>query len=301
MTTSTTNGPCLHASDANFRTWGSNLNAALAAVGLTQTADTGQANWTTITRPAINTYAGYEIWRFNDTLQATAPVFIKIQYGTGSSAGNPRFAISVGTGSDGAGNLTGLVSTARPVVQNSAPSAGTFNTYACYKDGSLSLLWMYQGTATPANSYYGGFTISRTSDYSGNWTADGLLVVLGFGTSSLSTAPILGAQHFNFLDSSIHESTASTSNGTRTFGLMPTGAGAEPGMSDKFYLQYAWVRGLTPVVGLGGIFIDTIGTNATFTATPLGGSLRTYLATNQALGSISPTPTWGAGMAVLWE
>lgn len=62
--------------DAAFRTWGLAYNAKLAAAGLVQTADTGQIDWATVlAATAINTVQGYEIWRFDDALQATVPVF----------------------------------------------------------------------------------------------------------------------------------------------------------------------------------------------------------------------------------
>jgi hypothetical protein len=98
-------------SDANFRAWGSYVAARFGAVGLIQTADTGQINWTTVTTPAgINTYQGYEVWRFADALQTSAPVFFKIQYGEGASADGPGIRLQFGSGSDGAGNLTGNLS-----------------------------------------------------------------------------------------------------------------------------------------------------------------------------------------------
>jgi hypothetical protein len=36
--------------------WGSGIAAQIAAMGLVQTSDTGQINWATVTRPAINTF-----------------------------------------------------------------------------------------------------------------------------------------------------------------------------------------------------------------------------------------------------
>lgn len=100
-----------NSSDANFRAWGSYLSARFSAVGLIQTADTGQINWTTITTPAgVNTYQGYEVWRFADALQASAPVFYRIQYGENDTADTPGIRIQFGAGSDGAGNLTGNLS-----------------------------------------------------------------------------------------------------------------------------------------------------------------------------------------------
>src|SRR6186997_665737 len=100
-----------NSSDANFRVWGAYISSKLLAGGMVQTADTGQINWTTVLTPTgINTYAGYEIWRFADALQASAPVYFKIEYGEGSNVDGPAVRVKFGTGSDGAGNLTGNVS-----------------------------------------------------------------------------------------------------------------------------------------------------------------------------------------------
>jgi hypothetical protein len=82
MPTDIRNLPAFISDDATFRVWGSGLAAQIAAMGLVQTSDTGQINWATVTRPAIGALAGYEMWRFNDALQATKPVFIRLDYGS---------------------------------------------------------------------------------------------------------------------------------------------------------------------------------------------------------------------------
>ena len=72
---------CDNGSNANFRAWGSAISAALAAMGWTQTADTGQVNWSTVTVPAAGAYV-YEIWQPADAFQ-TGPTqyFLKLEYG----------------------------------------------------------------------------------------------------------------------------------------------------------------------------------------------------------------------------
>jgi hypothetical protein len=100
------------ADDASFRSWVHSLSDGLAAVGsITQTADTGQINPDTVLKPtATAVAAGYQVWRFNDALQATRPIFFKLEYGSGSSVINSAGVwITIGSGSDGAGNLTGVV------------------------------------------------------------------------------------------------------------------------------------------------------------------------------------------------
>jgi len=91
--------------DAGWIAWGTAIHNALVALGtLVQTADTGQVNWATITTRSTV----YEVWRFNDANQGAAPCFIKIFYWqTGSQ---PRFRMTVSTGTDGAGTPTGNIS-----------------------------------------------------------------------------------------------------------------------------------------------------------------------------------------------
>jgi hypothetical protein len=111
MATAIVSAPKINDTDANFRLWGKGFSDALLACGLTKASDTGQIDWTTVTRPLTNVSQGYEIWRFSDALQASAPVFIKIEYGGAATAANPNIWFTVGTGTNGSGTLTGQVGT----------------------------------------------------------------------------------------------------------------------------------------------------------------------------------------------
>lgn len=133
----------LHTTDAEFRAWATNLDAALVAVGLVQTADTGQANFATMTRPASGIWTNYRIYRYSDALQATAPVFLRVEYGT-NNTNSPAIRIGVGRATDGAGNLTGGTVAATSLFSSltTAPTAGnTSRTWVCLKDGAFSIAW----------------------------------------------------------------------------------------------------------------------------------------------------------------
>lgn len=159
-----------NSSDANFRSWGSYIAGRFAAVGLVQTADTGQINWTTVTAPlAVTTYQGYEIWRFADALQATAPVYFKIEYGsTNTSANNPGIRIVFGTGSDGVGNLTGTLSSATLYTAGVTASAGAGTIFG---SGSTNRFVFLFFTGANPGMYWG---FERTLDASGNVTNEGV-------------------------------------------------------------------------------------------------------------------------------
>jgi hypothetical protein len=94
------------AGDAPLRTWITAIHNTLSAIGLVQTSDAGQVNLATVTMPGAEGIAGYEIWRFNDSEQATNPIFIRIEYHRGDAIGTPRLQFQVGKGSDGSGGLT---------------------------------------------------------------------------------------------------------------------------------------------------------------------------------------------------
>lgn len=137
MATDQRNLPAFFANDADFRAWGSGIAAQLAAIGLVRTADTGQINWSTVTKPAaINTAAGYEIWRFDDALQATKPVFIKIEYGVGGAVDRPSFWFTFGTQTNGAGTLGGQLSARNQSQSAGSKAAGVLLPSYCAGDAS---------------------------------------------------------------------------------------------------------------------------------------------------------------------
>jgi hypothetical protein len=104
--------------DAGFRAWGSAISTRLATGGLVKVIATGTVNWTTVTKPAtVGEKTGFEIWCLNDALQATAPVFVRIDYGSKTNTGGLSDGVGIwiqaGTTHDGAGTLGGQVTASR--------------------------------------------------------------------------------------------------------------------------------------------------------------------------------------------
>ena len=103
--------------DAMLQAWVKDLHEHILAAGLVQTEDTGQIDPETVTLPSVTTTIGrspigHFIYRFTDALQDARPVFIKLllmRLGTsaGSCLGSHVWA---GSGTDGAGGLTGVFS-----------------------------------------------------------------------------------------------------------------------------------------------------------------------------------------------
>jgi hypothetical protein len=168
--------------DATFRAWATKIHNALVAVGLIETNDTGKINLATVTRPASSTFAGFEMFRFDDSLQATKPVFLKVEYGMSSSANVPAVRFTVGTATDGAGTLTApfVLATCRPTA------VGTHDLWGSgvASEGRFAVMVGMESTAS--GDYYGiCFERGRNSDGSSNGDKQQFMC---FGTFTTSHA-----------------------------------------------------------------------------------------------------------------
>jgi hypothetical protein len=188
MTVYAYNTPWTNGNDAQFRAWVAELIAGLLAAGATQTADTGQINTATVTRPAANTAAGYIILQFNDALQATAPGFLKLEFGCGSAVNVPGFWVTAGTGTNGAGTLTGIVTTRASAHMNIGPGTAPFTTNICVKDGYIMVIYKRYCTGRVNNPDRAAFfSMFRSSDEDGANTGEG--IVLMYGQTSTGLPP----------------------------------------------------------------------------------------------------------------
>lgn len=181
--TTTTLAPT-NATDAEFRAWGKGISDKLAAAGLIQTADTGQIDWTTVLKPTLTgTAQGYEIWRFDDGLQATAPVFFKIEYGSSPTAvNNVGIWITFGTGSNGSGTITGNPS-ARIVITTTGASANLQTCYWCGGDNRFVAALFCAGTGAGTDKQV-LLSFERSVDAAGVPTGDAVLIAFKNGQTS---------------------------------------------------------------------------------------------------------------------
>lgn len=181
--------------DAEFTAWAKDLSDAIKSC-LTQTTDTGQVDWSTTQTKPVSGSPFYEVYRFSDALQATAPMFLRVEYGSSSS--NPLVKVTIGTATDGAGNLSGL-KTAVTSLSN-APDPSPQTTYVCYKDGCFTLAF----GANVSPSKFGGLVIvERTRDAAGNSTPDGALAVVTYASIGISVTTFSYARNTMFGDARI--------------------------------------------------------------------------------------------------
>lgn len=185
MSTRTYNSYANNTSDAEFRAWTKEFSDNLQLAGLTKTTDTGQINHLTVLRPAAaNGVAGYEIYRFNDALQATAPVFIKLEYGVAANVGMPMVWVTVGSSTSGTGVLNGVNTTRTQAFFNRYGHTPTqnvnFATNMCVLPGYVMVIFKQNGYVSGGGNHLpacmGFFLIGRTVDQS-NGANDGRGVV----------------------------------------------------------------------------------------------------------------------------
>ena len=199
MATATFNAIPSNGTDALFRAWGKGLSDALAAIGMVKTADTGQINWATVTAPTGATQQGYEVWRFDDALQATAPLFFRLDYGSGASAGTgvtgfmPTLWVTIGKGSNGSGAITGVL-----LAETKLGDIGTSGIYyptsldtmpcfvsTCPGKACVTVM-MFCPTTGAFTRNTPAFVIERSRDSNGQAIAEGLMFARGFGVRSSS-------------------------------------------------------------------------------------------------------------------
>lgn len=200
MSTTTTSQQPTNTTDADFRNWATHIHNTFANAGWTQTADTGQINLSTVTKPAASaTEQGFEIWKMADALATSYPVYVRIGYGSGGNANNPAIWIEIGTGSDGAGLITGrmwrsLDSGTAAWVGCQFNSAVLAPTPKCYGNGGTSWMGCIMFGDQSSSNYLWAFSISRTKTEAGADSADGVV----FFSSSLTTAGLCKAAIFRF-------------------------------------------------------------------------------------------------------
>ncbi len=180
----------INQSEATFRKWAQFARDCFA-LGFVQTADTGQIDLYqagAFTSTGGSLPQGYNIFRMADALQASYPVFMKLEYMTwGGASISPAIWLTVGTGSDGAGNLTGIF-----VVRFNLPCGNASgSTLPAYGSGGTNYAVFAIGTnATPFC-----LSIERSVDATGTVTGEGVIVVVvgGTGVSTVaSTKSIYG-------------------------------------------------------------------------------------------------------------
>lgn len=257
-----------HATDADFRAWGKEVSDALQACGLAKVADAGQINWATAVRPAAgNGVAGYEIYYLDDSLHATFPIYIKIEYGSNAAATSPGIWVTLGSGRDGSGSITGAYFPRVQTVTNSgiASTTAVFASYVCVTAGFAGLCFK-AGSITGSNSRK-GFMICRSVDSSGEINGDGLTLYYGANQNAALAVTSYGA------------ATNEVFTGTEgSYCLVPFGQASGLFAGNTQVLKhYTVTPRVRPNPYALTVFTNEVSVNSTFKAKVVGGKERNYI------------------------
>src|SRR5271157_1078688 len=179
---------------ANFKARAQEISNFFTTAGWAQTADTGQVNWSTIaTVPGSLSYV-YEIWKSTDALSSTFPMYIKIEYGTGSTTNAPTIRFSTGTGTDGSGNITTGYTGPQVLTLGftGQPSNPTTFYMRCRFSGDTGRFWfsMFEPTASSFHNGHMMLAIGRSVNSSGARTSTYFTTWFALGYSNGSAIPI---------------------------------------------------------------------------------------------------------------
>lgn len=263
---------------AEYIAWARVLGERLAAFGWVKAGDTGQVDWVAAppaTLPGA-TYRDFEIYRMNDALQATSPVFLKLEYQ------NARIRLSMGKGSNGAGLLTGAGS-----LYTGAADVNWGAPMDCYFSGSDNRFGCFLGRGSTNNM---AFSIERLKD--------------GNGADSEGGAFIAGCLHGPWFAQVLPTVGAiGPLQGSPLTTLMPTEGSAVYGTYKGASPLYPWLgRALAPVLGIGAVKSQDI-TDGELSTMELYGQSRSYMAFKTTLAGYLPQIAQGANYGVLlrWE
>jgi len=245
-------------------------------------------DWATVLKPAaVSTSQGYEIWRMDDALQATSPVVLKIEYGSASGGATlPAIWVTLGQGSDGAGTLTGYVTT-RVTRGMTAANASTSASIFCGSTSRFTAVIGF-GIGTAAGTIV--LCIERTRDAAGAETAEGFSFILG-GASPASCV-------FQFVSTVAGLGTLCAAVNV---GMPESGSGASGTEIAVYPIFPSKGVYLHPLLSLLGYFVANIGSGSTPTFSYYGEN-HTYvpLDVRVAAGWLNGTPT-GSSLLMLFE
>jgi hypothetical protein len=283
-----------HSSDATFRAWGLAFSNALAAAGtasgcLTIAADTGQINWATVARPGVNTAAGFEVWKLTDSNFGAAPIYIKIEYGTGAAATTPQMWVTIGTSTNGSGTLsttsTRVIWTRQVAITSNVT---LYPTYISSNEGSLTVGFkLGSGSASTGCGFLG---VGRPCNLDGSIRTDAGIVY-----ASQNNVP--SAELVRFSDGTKFGGTSNHDFSLVVYGVTAT-------TSAGSFQAYQHVCAYPEIYGvnwIGTVLASEIPLNTSDTATFYGATSHTYVSLGVAIPAFSSQQTAGHGAFMLYE
>ncbi len=176
-----------NSTDARFQAWAQFIETTLVtAGGWVVSLESGDTLPSALVHPTVgNSKKGFRVYKMSDVLQSTAPVFMRVDFGSAGAANTPGIWLTIGNSSNGSGTITGILfnggSSAAPTVSsNSSVGSGSFNSYGSAGTNRAAIGMFVSGNA----AYHLVLTIGRSKDANGNDNADGLMLVYRDGAAS---------------------------------------------------------------------------------------------------------------------
>lgn len=280
-----------HNSDEDFRAWATFIRDSLVNTGggiISQTDDTGQMDFATAPRPGSNIRV-YFMLKMDDGLGPA--IFIRVEVGTGPATNYIAMLFSFGTGTNGAGGLTGAVRNGTLNSQSTVSNNPASPSYVCVLPGYIC--------AAFGNEFAGGraayqVCLSRHQDDSGEPNDTGYHVVLSMTTLSSASAG-LGTMGINFDGSSAY------SNGSGFF-CLALASQTDFSFNGKIQPMPVWYRSDRFRVSshLCLVPIQNVALDSELTTRILGAEPRTYRNIKFRAGTDLPS-TVSYTLLVLWE
>lgn len=238
----------------DWQTFGRRLTAAMEAVGMVRVPTVGEIDWDA-TPPSTTSSVptGFQIWRFDDALQATRPVFFKIEY---SDSTTYCLFITVGKGALGS-DITGIL-IPRTRAGNSS-NTGTTNVEiattvvsTCAGGACLTVVAAYDYAGVHGRP---AFIIERSRNNVGEATGDGVsLAVMSCASNATANGPanpFITAAY----DSGAYNSGAIPAVAPRTINGSTIGAGSSlaSGVIAPVLPWVAFAPGLAPWQPIAGM------------------------------------------------
>jgi hypothetical protein len=169
-----------NSTDANFRAWAQFFEDTLVTTGGWQlSTEAGETAPAALAHPTnTNQKRGFRVYKMADSLQASYPVYIRIDYGSSAQSPNgPGIWYTIGTGSNGSGTITGILFNGGLAAQaqvccSNFVSTGAFNSYGSSMPARAAIAMFVSGNS----AYHFVFIISRTKSSQGVDNSDGLLI-----------------------------------------------------------------------------------------------------------------------------
>jgi hypothetical protein len=177
--------------DAHFRAWIEFIDNTLTNGGWVNTSDTGQTAVGSFVAPTTTHQArGYRVYRMDDALQSSAPIFMRLDFGSSNAAAAMGVWVSIGGSTDGAGVILDSMVVAATSGQANVQSSTSSTSLALpYSFGSADSNRVVVAFAVEVQAFGSGpylfFSVERTFGTDGQPNADGILFMWAVANGSV--------------------------------------------------------------------------------------------------------------------